>query len=166
MSEVQDFMPLGEGPQRLIRRVVGVRGCLRFRLELQPRFDYGRLEPTVEPTAAGVVFEAAGQALGFAAPVALEPTGAGVGAEFELGAGESRTFVLETAERNRGLFSGGGGIRTLGRGVAPTTVFETAPFNHSGTPPRCARGAADHSSGIGPDAAAVSCVSAGRGRSR
>src|SRR5215213_7712084 len=32
--------------------------------------------------------------------------------------------------------SGGGGIRTLGRGVTPTTVFETAPFNHSGTPPR------------------------------
>lgn len=35
---------------------------------------------------------------------------------------------------------GGGGIRTLGRGVAPTTVFETAPFNHSGTPPRRAMG--------------------------
>ena len=27
------------------------------------------------------------------------------------------------------------GIRTLG-GLAPTTVFETAPFNHSGTSPR------------------------------
>ena len=32
--------------------------------------------------------------------------------------------------------SGGGGIRTLGRGVTPTTVFETARFNHSRTPPR------------------------------
>jgi hypothetical protein len=31
-------------------------------------------------------------------------------------------------------FSGGGGIRTLGT-LARTTVFETAPFNHSGTPP-------------------------------
>ena len=29
---------------------------------------------------------------------------------------------------------GGGGIRTPG-GVTPTTVFETAPFNHSGTSP-------------------------------
>ena len=29
---------------------------------------------------------------------------------------------------------GGGGIRTLG-GVAPTTIFETVPFNRSGTPP-------------------------------
>jgi hypothetical protein len=30
---------------------------------------------------------------------------------------------------------GGGGIRTHG-GVAPTTVFETVPIVHSGTPPR------------------------------
>ena len=32
-------------------------------------------------------------------------------------------------------FGGERGIRTLG-GLAPTTVFETAPFNHSGTSPR------------------------------
>ena len=31
---------------------------------------------------------------------------------------------------------GGGGIRTHGKGVAPTTVFETARFSHSRTPPR------------------------------
>ena len=41
--------------------------------------------------------------------------------------------------RNPGMFAGsnGGetGIRTLG-GLAPTTVFETAPFDHSGTSPR------------------------------
>ncbi len=34
-----------------------------------------------------------------------------------------------------GFYTGGGaGIRTLG-GVTPTTVFETVPFNRSGTPP-------------------------------
>ena len=33
------------------------------------------------------------------------------------------------------LCSGGGGIRTLGAGVTHTTVFETARFNHSRTPP-------------------------------
>ena len=31
--------------------------------------------------------------------------------------------------------SGEGGIRTLG-GPKPTTVFETVPFNHSGTSPK------------------------------
>ena len=34
-----------------------------------------------------------------------------------------------------GLGGGETGIRTLG-GLAPTTVFETAPFDHSGTSPR------------------------------
>src|SRR3954468_13898050 len=34
------------------------------------------------------------------------------------------------------LVSGGGGIRTLVRGLTPETVFETAAFNHSATPPR------------------------------
>ena len=33
------------------------------------------------------------------------------------------------------LNGGETGIRTLG-GLAPTTVFETAPFDHSGTSPR------------------------------
>ena len=32
------------------------------------------------------------------------------------------------------IHGGGAGIRTLG-GVTPTTVFETVPFNRSGTPP-------------------------------
>jgi hypothetical protein len=31
-------------------------------------------------------------------------------------------------------FGGGGEIRTHGK-LAPTTVFETVPFNRSGTPP-------------------------------
>ena len=32
-------------------------------------------------------------------------------------------------------YGGETGIRTLGR-LAPTTVFETAPFDHSGTSPQ------------------------------
>ena len=40
-------MPVGGGPQRLIRSVVGVRGALRFRLEVEPRFGYGLTEPEV-----------------------------------------------------------------------------------------------------------------------
>ena len=34
-----------------------------------------------------------------------------------------------------GRYGGGGGIRTHGT-VARTTVFETAPIDHSGTPPQ------------------------------
>jgi hypothetical protein len=36
VSEIQDFMPVGGGPQRLVRSMVGTRGTLRFRLEVEP----------------------------------------------------------------------------------------------------------------------------------
>ena len=41
---------------RLIRRVVVVRGQMRFLLEVQPRFDYGRAEHEVEMHPHGVLF--------------------------------------------------------------------------------------------------------------
>jgi GH15 family glucan-1,4-alpha-glucosidase len=99
VSEIQDFMPVGGGPQRLIRSVVGVRGALRFRLEVEPRFGYGLREPevTIEPT--GAVFRAQGDALALGSPLALEATSAGATAEFELAAGERLTFVLQAGDR-------------------------------------------------------------------
>jgi GH15 family glucan-1,4-alpha-glucosidase len=98
VSEVQDFMPLGTDRQRLIRRVVGVRGCVTFRLELDPRFDYGLVQPTIERGDEWLLFQGSGQLLAFAAgaSVTLEPTSAGVVAEFEIRAGDSCTFALES----------------------------------------------------------------------
>ena len=99
ISEIQDFMPVGEGPRRLIRRLVGVRGTIRFRLEVEPRFDYGRYEPQVVIEPGGALFHAPGYALALGSPVALEPTAAGATAEFELPAGETRTFVLQAGDQ-------------------------------------------------------------------
>jgi GH15 family glucan-1,4-alpha-glucosidase len=98
VSEVQDFMPLGTDRQRLIRRVVGVRGCVRFRLELDPRFDYGLVQPTIERRDQLVLFQGSGRSLAFAAgaSVALEPTGGGVVADFDIKGGDSRAFALES----------------------------------------------------------------------
>src|SRR3954466_6159929 len=45
--------------------------------------------------------------------------------------------------------SGGGGIRTLVRGLTPETVFETAAFNHSATPPSKRRASPDRLAGRG-----------------
>lgn len=44
---------------------------------------------------------------------------------------------MKTGQKTRvfAILGGGAGIRTLGE-VTPTTVFETVPFNRSGTPPR------------------------------
>ncbi|HUA46708.1 MAG TPA: glycoside hydrolase family 15 protein [Solirubrobacteraceae bacterium] len=92
-------MPVDRGPRRLIRRLVGVRGSVEFRLQIEPRFDYSRLAPTVERRADGAVFKAPGHVLALAAPVKLEPTEAGARAEFELSAGEMRTFVLQSADQ-------------------------------------------------------------------
>src|SRR3712207_5844273 len=46
VGEVLDFMPVVEGMatdrHRLVRLVRVVRGTMRFRMEIHPRFDYGR----------------------------------------------------------------------------------------------------------------------------
>jgi GH15 family glucan-1,4-alpha-glucosidase len=98
VAEIQDFMPVGGGAQRLIRSVVVVRGALRFRLEVEPRFGYGLHEPevTIEPT--GAVFSANDQALALGSPVGLEPTAAGVTAKLSLAEGERLTFVLQSGD--------------------------------------------------------------------
>ncbi len=100
VSEIQDFMPVGGGPQRLIRSVVGVRGALRFRLQVEPRFGYGLHEPEVTTGPTGAVFRAQGDALAVGSRLALEATSAGATAEFELAAGERMTFVVQAGDRS------------------------------------------------------------------
>lgn len=115
VSEIQDFMPVGDGPQRFVRSMVGTRGTLRFRLEVEPRFGYGLHEPevTIEPT--GAVFRAQGEAVAVGSPVALEATGGGASAEFELAAGERLTFVLQAGDEAVRL--GAGKAEQLGDGT-------------------------------------------------
>jgi GH15 family glucan-1,4-alpha-glucosidase len=103
VGEVQDFMPLDDAPQRIIRRVVGVRGATRFRLELVPRFDYARQEHVTLRTTDGAVFEADNDALALASPVPLEVTSDGVSVDFDLPAGTTRTFVLSATSRPQPL---------------------------------------------------------------
>jgi GH15 family glucan-1,4-alpha-glucosidase len=105
VSEIQDFMPVG-GPLRLIRSVAGVRGTLRFRVEIEPRFGYGLHEPEVEVMPTGAVFRAQGDALALGSPIALEATPAGATVEFELAAGERLTFVLQAGEQATPLAAG------------------------------------------------------------
>src|SRR5579859_6723749 len=45
VGEIEDFMPIRRDPnhmRRLVRRVMAVRGQMRFRVECQPRFNYAR----------------------------------------------------------------------------------------------------------------------------
>jgi GH15 family glucan-1,4-alpha-glucosidase len=100
VGEVQDFMPIHEAPgsvfrHRLIRRVVGVRGELTFRIEVEPRFNYGRDPHTIVFHENGVVFRSADISLALETAVPLTFSETGVTCEITLPAGESVTFVLE-----------------------------------------------------------------------
>jgi len=105
VGELQGFMPIartGEERHRhqLIRRVVGVRGAVRFRLELQPRFNYARDPHETHEYEHGVVFESETLCLALQStrPIACDEHG--VHSEFTLQAGESVTFVLEQVARD------------------------------------------------------------------
>jgi GH15 family glucan-1,4-alpha-glucosidase len=101
VGEVQDFMPV-EGTvethrHRLVRRVLGVRGDVRFRVEIDPRFDYARAPHETSLHPRGAVFEGPGLTLALDSPVPLRHADDGtVVGEFELHPSESATFVLES----------------------------------------------------------------------
>ncbi len=63
VGEVLDFMPVIEGPptdrHRLVRHLRVARGTMKFVVEIEPRFDYGRASHTVEVSDAGAVFRTA-----------------------------------------------------------------------------------------------------------
>jgi GH15 family glucan-1,4-alpha-glucosidase len=93
--EVQDFMPVGGRPQRLIRSASCVKGRVMLEVGVEPRFDYARADHQLELTADGAVFESPALRLSLSSAVPMKPTSRGVRAGFELTAGESASFVLE-----------------------------------------------------------------------
>jgi len=104
VGEVQDFMvpqPSGEAAhrRRLIRRILAVRGRMRFTVEVAPRFDYGRARHEVALAPFGAIFRSPALELSLSTRAPLEIVdGAGVRASITLSAGETATFVLERAE--------------------------------------------------------------------
>jgi pentatricopeptide repeat protein len=111
VGEVVDFMPVIEGGptdrHRLVRDLRVARGTMQFEMEIQPRFDYGRVGHTVEMHAAGAVFRAhngmrlavhiaGGHPAGEASAI-VEPAGDGLRATFTMREGDSgRGVVLES----------------------------------------------------------------------
>ena len=106
VGEVQDFMPIQPAGasvhrHRLIRRVLGVRGEIRFRVEVEPRFNYARDPHQVFFHESGVLFRSPDLCLALETATPLRQHGeADVHAEFTLVAGESATFVLEQVPEN------------------------------------------------------------------
>jgi GH15 family glucan-1,4-alpha-glucosidase len=98
VGEVQDFM-VPAHPGRLIRRVLAVRGQMRFVVELAPRFDYARARHEVALSPRGALFRSPELRLSLSTrwPLAIVD-GRDVSAPIELRAGDTAAFVLERGE--------------------------------------------------------------------
>jgi GH15 family glucan-1,4-alpha-glucosidase len=96
--ELQDFMPVGDGltsPGSIYRRVRGVRGKVRFRLECRPAFDYGRKPHQISICEHGARFNSPGLSISLSSSVPLrEAETASAAAEFDLDQGQSALFIL------------------------------------------------------------------------
>jgi pentatricopeptide repeat protein len=113
VGEVLDFMPVIEGGptdrHRLVRDLRVARGTMQFEMEIQPRFDYGRVGHTVEMNEAGAVFRAhngmrlavhiaSGHPAGEATAI-LEPAGDGLRATFTMREGDARDPIWRSTLR-------------------------------------------------------------------
>lgn len=99
VGEVVDFMPAvgpGQDPgrRRLVRVIQVVRGTMRFSIECDPRFDYGRQPHELHVTDGGAVFSTSDMTL-MLHGAGFERAESGVRALVELRAGDRAGFVLE-----------------------------------------------------------------------
>ncbi|MFG1647788.1 glycoside hydrolase family 15 protein [Amycolatopsis sp. NPDC049252] len=101
--ELQDFMPVlrphdDEHRQRLVRRVVNIRGRVRMRTRVRPRFDYGREAPDVSQQDGRITFQGKELRLRLDSSVTLDTSGEDASAEFDVTAGDTDLFVLEVLD--------------------------------------------------------------------
>jgi GH15 family glucan-1,4-alpha-glucosidase len=99
VGEVIDFMPavgpgIDPGRRRVVRIVQVVRGTMRFNVDCDPRFDYGRQPHELHVTEGGAVFSTPDLTLMLHA-AGLARVGSGVRAQFALSAGQRVGLVLE-----------------------------------------------------------------------
>ncbi|MFF1696341.1 glycoside hydrolase family 15 protein [Streptomyces sp. NPDC058257] len=100
MVEVQDFMPVlrphdERHRQRLVRRVVAVRGAMRMRTRIAPRLDYGRARHRMLTGEGEVKFISGSLTLVLRSDVPLSAKDGEAHGEFELGEGGQALFVLD-----------------------------------------------------------------------
>jgi GH15 family glucan-1,4-alpha-glucosidase len=103
VGEVQDFMLPARSSEaaprhRMIRRIVAVRGEMRFVAEVAPRFDYARARHEVTLTPQGALFRSPELGLSLSTGCPLEIVGEDVRGRVALRAGETAAFVLDRVE--------------------------------------------------------------------
>jgi GH15 family glucan-1,4-alpha-glucosidase len=101
--EVHDFMPVLQAGdpdhrQRLVRRVVAVRGTTSIHMRLDARPDYARATSTAESVENGVIVAGDGIRLGLSASTDLTVEDGVVTADLRLAEGDVALFVLEVLD--------------------------------------------------------------------
>src|SRR5918996_1087341 len=102
VAEVIDFMPVmspGDGGRdRVVRTVLGIRGELTLRVEVDPRFDYGRVEHETQLAEHGAVFRSSAGSLALSTRAPLEIRDGRAFAEVKVRPDDRLTFVLENGD--------------------------------------------------------------------
>jgi GH15 family glucan-1,4-alpha-glucosidase len=108
IMEIIDYMPVGddiidEFDYRIVRRVRGIHGRVKMKMECYPAFNYARDSHETVISAKGASFHSRELSLGLSSTIALDQNDQGSFAEFEImEGGETAVFMLHKIERGEG----------------------------------------------------------------
>lgn len=106
--EITDYMPVGsdivnEFDYRIVRRVKGVHGRMRMKLECYPAFNYALDKHETSLSGKGASFHTPDLSMGLASTIPLQKNDLGAMAEFEIiEEGETAVFVLHKVRKGEG----------------------------------------------------------------
>lgn len=92
--KVTDFMPPRTDAPDVMRLVEGISGNVEMEMELELRFDYGRLVPWARKLAGDTFFVSGPDQVCLRSDVEVHGEGLTTVARFTVGAGEARSFVI------------------------------------------------------------------------
>ena len=102
VAEVVDFMPVmrsgDSGRDRIVRTVIGIRGELALRIEVDPQFDYARVAHDAHAVEEGFLFRSSVGSLALSTQAALEVRAGRVVGELRVKPNERLTFLLENGD--------------------------------------------------------------------
>jgi GH15 family glucan-1,4-alpha-glucosidase len=108
IAEITDYMPVGDdivdaSDYRIVRRLRGIHGRVRMRIECYPAFNYAMDKHETSLSGKGASFHSSALSLGLASTILLEKNARGAFAEFEIGEeDESHVFVLHKVDKGDG----------------------------------------------------------------
>jgi GH15 family glucan-1,4-alpha-glucosidase len=106
--EITDYMPVGtdirnEFDYRIVRRVRGIHGRMRMKMECYPAFNYAMGSHETDISDRGASFHTPELSMGLASTVPLQKTARGARAEFEVvEENETIVFVLHKVRKGEG----------------------------------------------------------------